>query len=85
MHCKLAKAEAEACVAGTKGAAALGYHKVICESDCQTLVYTLKSSSHELSEIGILLREVRRNCVGQFKNFENYEFMFCPQNCNQVL
>jgi hypothetical protein len=33
----------------------MGLHRVIFESDYQTLVKALNSSSHELAEIGILV------------------------------
>jgi ribonuclease HI len=51
------QAETEACVAATEGAAALGLHRVIFESDSQILVNALNSSSHDLATIGVLLRE----------------------------
>jgi hypothetical protein len=35
----------------------------------------MKSSSHELSEIGLLLGEATSNCVG---HFDDFDFMFCP-------
>jgi ribonuclease HI len=75
------QAEAEACVMVTEGAAAMGLHRVIFESDCQTLVKALNSSSHELAEIGILLREARSICHSAF---EAFEFNFCPRTCNRV-
>jgi hypothetical protein len=42
------------CVAATEGAAALGLHRVVFESDSQTLVQAL--NSHELSAIGFSMR-----------------------------
>ena len=56
--------EAEACVVATEGAANIGLKRVVFESDRQTLVRALNSSSHELSQIGVLLREARSFCVG---------------------
>ena len=74
-------AEAEACVAAAEGASAIGLHRVIFESDCQTLVYALQSRSHDLAPIGVLLKEVRSICIG---SFESYSFQFVPRTCNAV-
>ena len=75
------QAETEACPAATEGASALGLHRVIFESDSQTLVHALQSKSHDLAEIGVLLREIRSECIG---SFESFEFSFCPRSCNKV-
>ncbi|KAM0915505.1 hypothetical protein ACQ4PT_010803 [Festuca glaucescens] len=75
------QAEAKACAAATEGAAALGLHRVVFESDSQTLVNALNSSSHELSVIGILLHEARSNCIS---SFDSFEICFCPHQCNNV-
>jgi hypothetical protein len=48
----LLQAETEACAAVVEGAAALGLHRVVFESDCQTLVNALKNGSYyDLSDI----------------------------------
>ena len=75
------QAEAEACVAATEGASALGLNRVIFESDCRTLVTALKTHSHDLSPIGVLLQEIRSNCIS---SFETFEFRFAPRSCNSV-
>ena len=75
------QAEAEAGVAAVEGAAMLGFHRVQFESDSQTLVSALKSSSHELSEIGVLLRDARSRC---FAAFDLFEFNYCQRTCNKV-
>jgi hypothetical protein len=41
----------------------------------------LKSSSHDLADIGVLLREARSICIGWF---ESYEYRFCPRDCNKA-
>lgn len=51
------------------------------ESDSQLLVSSLNSSSHELSEIGILLRETRSMCIA---SFESFCFKHCRRFCNKV-
>ena len=73
--------EAEACSAAVEGAATLGLHRVIFESDSQVLVKALKSNSHELAEVGVLLREIRSSCIA---SFDSYEFSFCSRKCNNV-
>jgi ribonuclease HI len=75
------QAETEACVAATEGAAALGLHRVVFESDSKTLVQALNSDSHDLSKIGVLLREARSICLS---SFESFEFIFCSRYCNKV-
>jgi ribonuclease HI len=75
------QAEAEACVAAVEGAEALGLHRIIFESDCQVLVSALNSNSHDLAEIGVLLREVRSRCVA---SFQSSSFVFCRRVCNKV-
>jgi hypothetical protein len=73
--------EMEACAATMEGAAALGLHRVVFESDNQTLVNALKTSSFDLSDIGILLREIRSVRIA---SFESFEFKFSPRSCNKV-
>ncbi|KAK1628050.1 hypothetical protein QYE76_002365 [Lolium multiflorum] len=75
------QAEAEACVAAIEGAEALGLHRVVFESDSLTLVQALNTSSHELSAIGVILREARSNCIAAFDSFD---FIFCPRKCNRI-
>jgi ribonuclease HI len=75
------QAETEACAAAVEGAAALGLNRVIFESDSQVLVNALNSSSHELATIGVLLRDIRSNCI---KDFEAFEFSFVSRTCNKV-
>jgi hypothetical protein len=41
----------------------------------------IQSKSYDLTDIGILLREVRSNCVG---SFEVFEFSFCHKSCNKI-
>ena len=47
----------------------LGLHRVVFESDSIILVNAVNSASHELSEIGVLLREIRSLCIGSFESF----------------
>jgi ribonuclease HI len=60
------QAETEACVAAIEGAELLGINRVEFESDCQVLVSALKAKSRELSEVGVLMREVRSKCIQEF-------------------
>jgi hypothetical protein len=76
------QAEAEACVATIEGAEALGLHRVVFESDSLTLVQALNTCSHELSAIGVILREARSNCIAAFDSFD---FIFCPVNVAHTL
>ena len=66
-------AEAEACVAAAQGAAELGLHRVILESDCKNLINALQSKSHDLALIGV--------CIS---SFESFSFQFAPRSCNEV-
>jgi ribonuclease HI len=75
------QAETEALVAAVEGAAALSLNRVIFESDSKILVDALNSSSHELSEIGILLREARSLCV---VSFDSFQFKHCSRVCNKI-
>jgi ribonuclease HI len=75
------QAEAEACVAATEGAVALGLHRVVFESDSKNLVQALNSESHDLSKIGVLIREARSICISYF---ESFEFTFVSRHCNKV-
>ena len=74
-------AESEACVAAVEGAAELGLHRVIFESDCRNLIMAIQSKSHDLALIGVLLKEVRSICIG---SFETSSFQFAPRSCNEV-
>jgi hypothetical protein len=75
------QAETEACTATTEGAATLGFHRVVFESDCQILVNALKNGSYDLSVLGVLIREARSVCIS---SFESYEFNYCPRSCNKI-
>jgi ribonuclease HI len=75
------QAETEACAAAVEGAAALGLHRIVFESDCQTLVNALKNGSYDLSDLGVLIREARSICIA---SFEFYEFSYCPRSCNKI-
>jgi hypothetical protein len=54
---------------------------VVFESDSQVLVNALNSSGHELSEIGVLLREARSMCIA---SLESFSFRHCRPECNKV-
>jgi ribonuclease HI len=75
------QAEAEACIAATEGGEALVLSRVVFESDCQVLVGALSSNSHDLSEIGVLIREARSKCI---VSFDSSSFVFCRRACNKV-
>jgi hypothetical protein len=75
------QAETEACAAAVEGAAALGLHRIVFESDCQTLVNALKKGSYDLSKLGILIREARSICIA---SFEFYKFSYYPHSCNKI-
>ena len=66
-------------MAAIEGADLLGLHRVEFESDCQVLVSALKGDSHELSEIGVLLREARSKCI---QSFDFFSFGFFRRDCN---
>ena len=59
----------------------LGLHRVVFESDSVIQVNSLNSASHELLEIGVLLREIRSLCIG---SFESFSFKYCGRSCNNV-
>ena len=72
LHVKDAfQAEAEACNAAVEGAAAIGLHRLIFESDCKNLVTALKGSGSDLAAIGVILKEVRSLCM---VSFESHKF-----------
>ena len=73
--------EAEACLAAIEGAAAIGLHRVILESDSQVLVKALKKNECDLAPIGVLLKEARSLCI---VSFESFEYLFAPRSCNIV-
>jgi hypothetical protein len=73
--------ETEACAAAVEGAIALGLHRVVFESDSKTLVNALQSKSYDLAKIGVLVRDIRSDCIG---SFDSYDFSFCPRSCNRV-
>jgi ribonuclease HI len=75
------QAETEALVAAVEGAAALGLNRVVFESDSKVLVDALNSSSHELSEIGVLLREARSLCI---LSFDLFSFKHYRRVCNKI-
>ena len=50
-----------------EGAATLGFNRVVLESETKILVDAINSDSHELSEIGVLLRGSRSNSIGPWK------------------
>jgi hypothetical protein len=39
---------------------------VVFESDSKTLVNVLQSISYDLMEIGVLVRDIRSDCIGFF-------------------
>ena len=59
----------------------LGLHRVVFESDSVIQVNSLNSASHELLEIGVLLREIRSLCIC---SFESFNFKYCSRSCNNV-
>jgi ribonuclease HI len=75
------QAETEACAAAVEGAVALGLHRVIFESDSKILVNALQTRSYDLSEIGVLVRDIRNVYIG---SFDSHEFSYCPRECNRV-
>jgi hypothetical protein len=76
------QAEEEACVAAIERAEALCLNRTVFESGCQVLVSTLNSNSHDMSEIGVLLREARCRCV---VFFQSSSFTVCRRVCNKVV
>jgi hypothetical protein len=54
---------------------------VVFESDSKTLVNALQSKSYDLAKIGVLVRDIRSDCIG---SFDSYDFSFCPRSCNRV-
>jgi hypothetical protein len=54
---------------------------VIFESDSKILVNALQTRSYDLSEIGVLVRDIRSVYIG---SFDSYEFSYCPRECNRV-
>jgi hypothetical protein len=68
-------------VAAVEGATALSLNKVVFESDSKVLVDALNSDSHELSEIGVLLREARSLCIS---SFDLFSFKHCRRVCNKI-
>ena len=74
------QAETEACVAAAEGANALGLHRVIFESDCKTLVEAVRSRSHDLAHVGVLLKEIRSICIGSFESWR-FEHVLRSGNC----
>jgi hypothetical protein len=53
----------------------------VFESDCQTLVNAVKTRSYDLSVIGVLLKEIRSQCIC---SFEFFDFCFATRSCNKV-
>jgi hypothetical protein len=73
--------EAEACTAAMEGAAYLGIFREIFESDSTTLVNAIKTESHDLAGMGVLIREARSL---RFLHFDQAEFICCRRSCNNV-
>jgi hypothetical protein len=46
-----------------EGAIALGLHRVVFESDSKTFVNALQSITYDLMEIGVLVRDIRSDCI----------------------
>src|SRR5207244_3650516 len=81
-HMKDAKhAEAQACSAAVGEAVSLGLSRVIFESGSLTLVNAINTGSHDLSSIGVLIKEIRSLCLA---SFDCFSFVFCKRNCNKV-
>jgi hypothetical protein len=76
------QAETKASVAVVEEAVAFGLNRVMFESDPKVLVGALNSSSHELSEIGILLHEASSMCISSFQSFS---FVHCRCICNKIV
>jgi hypothetical protein len=74
-------AEATACVVAVDGASHLRVYRVMLESDSSTLVHALKTFGYDLSEFGVLLRDIRRSYI---IHFDEFEFCFCHHDCNKV-
>jgi hypothetical protein len=64
-------------VAAVEGA----LNRVVFESDSKVLVDALNSDSHELSKIGVLLREARSLCIS---SFDLFSFKHCRRVCNKI-
>jgi ribonuclease HI len=79
--CSALQAETEAFVAAVEGAAALSLNRVFFQSDSKVMVDALNSSSHELSEIGVLLRDTRSLCIA---SFDLFCFKHCRRVCNKI-
>lgn len=75
------QAEATACVQAIEAAAEMGFHRVVFESDSLQLVNAINSGDHDLSSIGVLLREARSLC---FASFDAFQFKHCKRSCNNV-
>jgi hypothetical protein len=73
--------EAEACTAAMEGTAHLGIFRAIFESDSTTLVNAIKTGSHDLADVGVLIREARSL---RFLHFDQAEFIYCHRSCNNI-
>jgi hypothetical protein len=73
------QAKAEAGVAAVEGAVAPGLNRVIFESDSKNHVSALINKTHDLSAMGVLLKEIRSICIS---SFESFQFQFVPRNYN---
>jgi ribonuclease HI len=75
------QAEAEAGLAAVEGAVAMGLNRVVFESDSKNLVSALRDKKHDLSVIGVLLKEMRSLCIVSFQSFK---FQFVSRKYNGV-
>jgi hypothetical protein len=71
--------EKYACLEALKACSDQEMMMVIIESDCTTLVSTMKKFGYELSPVGILIEHARSFIM---LNFINVEFLFSPGSCN---
>jgi hypothetical protein len=89
LHCSIRRrrlywsggGEAEAGLAAVEGAAAMGLNRVVFESDSKNLVSALRDKKHDLSVIGVLLKEMRSLCIVSFQSFK---FQFVSRKFNGV-
>jgi hypothetical protein len=59
----------------------LGIFKAIFESDSTTLVTAIKTGSHDLADMGVLIREVRSL---RYLHFDQAEFIYYRCSYNNV-
>jgi hypothetical protein len=76
------QAEVEAGLAAVEGAAAMGLNRVVFESDSKNLVSALRDKKHDLSVIGVLLKEMRSLCI---VSFQSCKFQFVSRRVKSTI